>query len=142
MSGAKGLTNSYMTDDERASLSPDSEEYAHRVLGSKIQVFGWTLYVAGLWCIKACVAVFYSRLTCVHRAPNVFLSSKTSANWRDSNNLAHLKIRVHIAYVLIGVTWFVTTLLLLFGCRPMSKYWQVSPDPGGSKCPLVRQPGS
>ncbi|KAK3901864.1 hypothetical protein C8A05DRAFT_44582 [Staphylotrichum tortipilum] len=109
VAGAKGLTNSYMTDEQRASLSPDSEEYAHRVLGSKIQVFGWVLYVASLWCIKVCVAVFYSRLT---------------------NNLAHLKIRVYIAYVLIGVTWAITTLLLLFGCRPMSKYWQVSPDPG------------
>jgi hypothetical protein len=109
VSGAKGLTNSYMTDDERASLSPDSEEYAHRVLGSKIQVFGWPLYVAALWSVKACVAVFYSRLT---------------------NNLAHLKMRVHIAYVLIGVSWAVITLILLFGCRPMSKYWQISPNPG------------
>jgi hypothetical protein len=60
---ANGLTNSYMTDEERASLSPDSQEYADRVLGSKIQVFGWTLYAASLWCIKACVAIFYSRLT-------------------------------------------------------------------------------
>ena len=79
VTGAKGLTNSYMTDEERASLSPDSEEYAYRVLGSKIQVFGWALYVASLWYIKAYVAVFYSRLTYVPRAPNVFLPS-TSAN--------------------------------------------------------------
>ncbi|KAL2177492.1 uncharacterized protein P884DRAFT_329795 [Thermothelomyces heterothallicus CBS 202.75] len=106
---AHGLTNSYMTDEQRASLSPDSQEYKDRVLGSKIQVFGWTLYAASLWCIKACVAVFYSRLT---------------------TNLAHLKIRVYIAYGFIGVTWVITTLLLLFGCRPMSKYWQIYPDPG------------
>ncbi|KAJ4304343.1 hypothetical protein N0V88_001956 [Collariella sp. IMI 366227] len=63
---ANGLTNSYMTDEQRASLDPNSEEYAHRVLGSKIQVFGWVLYAASLWCIKVCVAVFYSRFTCVH----------------------------------------------------------------------------
>ncbi|AEO58639.1 hypothetical protein MYCTH_2306113 [Thermothelomyces thermophilus ATCC 42464] len=106
---AHGLTNSYMTDEQRASLSPDSQEYKDRVLGSKIQVFGWVLYAASLWCIKACVAVFYSRLT---------------------TNLAHLQIRVYIAYVFIGVTWVITTLLLLFGCRPMSKYWQIYPDPG------------
>ncbi|KAL2132776.1 hypothetical protein VTI74DRAFT_3400 [Chaetomium olivicolor] len=109
VSKANGLTNSYMTDEERASLAPDSQEYADRVLGSKIQVFGWTLYAASLWCIKACVAVFYSRLT---------------------TKLAHWQIRVYVAYAFIGVTWVVTTLLLLFGCRPMSKYWQINPDPG------------
>ncbi|KAL2161833.1 hypothetical protein VTH06DRAFT_7617 [Thermothelomyces fergusii] len=106
---AHGLTNSYMTDEQRAALSPDSQEYKDRVLGSKIQVFGWTLYAASLWCIKICVAVFYSRLT---------------------TNLAHLQIRVYIAYAFIGGTWIVTTALLLFGCRPMSKYWQIYPDPG------------
>lgn len=68
VSKTKGLTNSYMTDEQRASLSPDSQEYLDRVLGSKIQVIGWTLYAASLWCIKICVAVFYSRLACVHRS--------------------------------------------------------------------------
>jgi hypothetical protein len=67
VSAAHGLTNSYMTEEQRATLDPNSQEYADRVLGSKIQVFGWTFYTASLWCIKACVAVFYSRLTCVHR---------------------------------------------------------------------------
>lgn len=70
MSKTKGLTNSYMTDEERASLPSDSQEYIDRVLGSKIQVIGWTLYAASLWCIKACVAVFYSRLTCVQPYPS------------------------------------------------------------------------
>ncbi|KAK4201659.1 hypothetical protein QBC40DRAFT_197698 [Triangularia verruculosa] len=107
---ANGLTNSYMTDEQRAALSPDSPEYMDRVLGSKIQVIGWNVMVASLWCIKASVAIFYSRLTA---------------------QLAHLRLRVYIAYALIGVTWLVTTLLLLFGCRPMSKYWQINPDPGG-----------
>ncbi|KAH6844608.1 hypothetical protein B0I37DRAFT_377878 [Chaetomium sp. MPI-CAGE-AT-0009] len=106
---AGGLTTSYMTDEERAALDPNSVEYEHRVIGSKIQVFGWVLYAASLWCIKACVAIFYSRLT---------------------TNLASLQIRVYIAYAFIGGTWIITTCLLLFGCRPMSKYWQVYPDPG------------
>jgi hypothetical protein len=71
VSQTKGLTNSYMTDEERAALSPDSQEYADRVLGSKIQVIGWTLYATSLWCIKVCVAVFYSRLTCVCTHPRL-----------------------------------------------------------------------
>lgn len=65
MAKADGLTNSYMTDEERDKLDPNSDEYSKRVLGSKIQVFGWTLMAASLWCVKACVAVFYSRLTSV-----------------------------------------------------------------------------
>lgn len=65
--GAKfnGLTNSFMTPEQRASLSPDSREYYDRVWGSKIQVIGWSLYACILWLIKFCVAIFYSRLTYV-----------------------------------------------------------------------------
>jgi hypothetical protein len=58
-----GLTNSYMTDEERAALDPNSTEYHKRVSGSKIQVAGWSLYVMTLWMSKFCLAIFYSRLT-------------------------------------------------------------------------------
>ncbi|KAJ4183735.1 hypothetical protein NW759_017061 [Fusarium solani] len=65
--GAKfaGLTNSYMTDEERADLNPDSREHFNRVWGSKIQVLGWSLYASILWALKLCVTIFYSRLTYV-----------------------------------------------------------------------------
>ena len=63
--GAKfeGLTNSYMSDDDRASIDPNSKEYFNRQWGSKIQVMGWPVYVFILWAIKFCFASFYSRLT-------------------------------------------------------------------------------
>lgn len=65
--GAKfgGLTNSYMTPEERAELDPNSKEYYDRVWGSKIQVIGWSFYVFILWTIKFCLAFFYARLTYV-----------------------------------------------------------------------------
>ena len=65
--GAKydGLTNSYMTTKEREDLDPTSDEAWKRIGGSKIQIVGWSLYVAGLWVVKFCLAIFYSRLTCV-----------------------------------------------------------------------------
>jgi hypothetical protein len=138
VSQTKGLTNSYMTDEERAALSPDSQEYADRVLGSKIQVIGWTLYATSLWCIKVCVAVFYSRLTCVCTHPRLrdllrlFYWTNCRVLSMNSAKLAHLQIRVYISYGLIGVTWVVMTLTLLLGCRPMSKYWQIHPDPGST----------
>jgi hypothetical protein len=61
----KGLANNYMSDAQRAVLSPDSEEFRLRVGGSKTQVLGWSLYTTLLWLLKACMAIFYSRLTYV-----------------------------------------------------------------------------
>lgn len=61
----KGLTNSYMSDEERAALDPNSAEWSYRVDGSKAVVIGWSLYVAILWLVKISLAIFYSRLTCV-----------------------------------------------------------------------------
>lgn len=68
-----GLTNSYMTDEERATIDLDSEEAYNRVWGCKIQLIGWVFYATILWLVKACLAVFYSRLTFVrpHSAPIV-----------------------------------------------------------------------
>lgn len=67
--GAKfnGLTNSYMTPEQRANLDPNSEEYQNRVWGSKIQVIGWSLYAAILWGLKICIAAVYQRLTYVYQ---------------------------------------------------------------------------
>ena len=58
-----GLTNSYMTDEQRAAVDPASKEYYDRQWGSKIQIIGWSLYAMILWLIKFCVAIYYSRLT-------------------------------------------------------------------------------
>jgi hypothetical protein len=58
-----GLTNSYMTDEQREALDPDSREFYNRQWGSKIQVMGWSLYAMELWVLKLCVAVFFARLT-------------------------------------------------------------------------------
>ena len=58
----RGLANNSMTDEQRVSLSPHSEEYRLRVGGSKIQVTGWSLYTLLLWLLKTCMAISYSRL--------------------------------------------------------------------------------
>ncbi|PYI09263.1 hypothetical protein BO78DRAFT_439447 [Aspergillus sclerotiicarbonarius CBS 121057] len=104
-----GLTNSYMTDEQRASVDPSSREYYNRVWGSKIQVIGWSLYAMILWLIKFCVAIYYSRLT---------------------TGLNHLPTRVRFAYILLGVTYLVVALTIILGCQPMHKNWQISPNPG------------
>ncbi|XHG05050.1 hypothetical protein AWENTII_008300 [Aspergillus wentii] len=104
-----GLTNSYMTDEQRATLDPNSKEWADRVAGSKIQVIGWSLYAMILWLVKASLAVFYSRLT---------------------TGLQNLPLRVRIGYIILAVTYLVTGLSIVLGCQPIHKYWQINPDPG------------
>ncbi|KAL4950989.1 hypothetical protein BDW69DRAFT_186838 [Aspergillus filifer] len=104
-----GLTNSYMTDEQRAALDPSSREYYNRQMGSKIQVAGWSLYTMVLWLIKGSLAVFYSRLT---------------------TGLSHLPTRVRIAYFMLGATYLGVALTLVLSCQPMKKFWQINPDPG------------
>ncbi|CAG8890340.1 unnamed protein product [Penicillium egyptiacum] len=111
-----GLANNAMTDEQRKNLSPDSEEYRLRVGGSKVQVAGWSLYTLLLWLLKTCMAIFYSRLTA---------------------GLVNMRIRIHIAYVLIATTYIATICSILFGCHPMKKNWQIHPDPGNYCQPAV-----
>lgn len=44
--------------------------------------------------------------------------------------LINMRIRVHIAYAFIAVTYVATICSILFGCHPMHKNWQIYPDPG------------
>ncbi|CAI7594279.1 unnamed protein product [Penicillium glandicola] len=111
-----GFANNSMTDEERKALSPDSEEYRLRVGGSKVQVAGWSLYTLLLWLLKTCMAVFYSRLTA---------------------GLVYMRIRIHIAYVLIAITYIATICSILFGCHPIDKNWQIYPNPGNYCQPAV-----
>ncbi|RYP53882.1 hypothetical protein DL768_001194 [Monosporascus sp. mg162] len=60
---AQGLANNGMTDEERATLSPNSPEYHTRIIGSKIQLGGWASYSVLLWSLKASLLMFYLRLT-------------------------------------------------------------------------------
>lgn len=59
----KGLSIDAMTDEQRATLDPNSQEWSDRVNGSKTSVLGWITYTCLLWTLKACVCILYSRLT-------------------------------------------------------------------------------
>ncbi|GKT46128.1 uncharacterized protein ColSpa_06309 [Colletotrichum spaethianum] len=61
----KGFANNGMTDEQRATLDPASEEWQLRVNGSKTHVIGLLLYTTLLWLLKACWVIYYSRLTYV-----------------------------------------------------------------------------
>lgn len=44
--------------------------------------------------------------------------------------LINMRVRIHVAYVLIAVTYIATICSILFGCHPMEKNWQINPNPG------------
>ncbi|OAA65565.1 hypothetical protein SPI_02352 [Niveomyces insectorum RCEF 264] len=104
-----------MSDAERAALDPSSEEYYLRVNGSKTQVAGWSTYTFLLWILKASMCTFYLRLT-------------DGLNYRW---------RIYVGFGMIVTTWLAVLLSILLGCRPMSKNWQIYPDPGNFCQPAI-----
>ncbi|KAI1841795.1 hypothetical protein JX266_011972 [Neoarthrinium moseri] len=104
-----GFANSGMTEDHRATLDPNGEEYMKRVDGSKTQMAGWVMYALVLWSLKAAMCSLFLRLT---------------------SRLGSYKIRIQIGFGLLLVTWLSVTLAIIFSCTPIYKNWQVYPDPG------------
>ncbi|KAI1846217.1 hypothetical protein JX265_010594 [Neoarthrinium moseri] len=111
-----GLANNGMTEEERAALDPNSEEYAKRVGGSKTQVSGWVTYVLLLWVLKAAMCAFLLRLT---------------------ERLDGYRIRIYIGFGLIIATYIIVTLSILLSCQPLSNNWKIYPDPGRNCQPAV-----
>ena len=99
-----------MSDEQRRTLAVDSPEYHMRVLGSKIQVAGWTAYSALIWALKLSMLTFYIRLT---------------------NGLGRpYRIRINIGFALVIGTFIAAILSIFIGCRPFNHYWQINPNPG------------
>ncbi|KAF5510889.1 hypothetical protein CGCS363_v003667 [Colletotrichum siamense] len=109
---AHGLANNGMTDDERTALSTTDPEFTLRVIGSKIQVAGWTTYSALLLLLKLSMLFFYLRLT--------------------EGLGRRYRMRIWIGFGLVIGTFMASILAVFLACIPFDKYWQISPDPGNS----------
>ncbi|KAH6609149.1 hypothetical protein Trco_002495 [Trichoderma cornu-damae] len=114
---ANGLANNGMTDAQRAALSPDDPEYRLRVIGSKIQLAGWSTYSSLLWTLKASLLIFYTRLT--------------------EGLTRQYRIRIYVGFAFLAVGYIVVALNLYLSCRPFQKFWQIYPDPGNNCQPAV-----
>ncbi|KAF7543930.1 hypothetical protein G7046_g9902 [Stylonectria norvegica] len=111
-----GLANSGMTDEQRRTLDPASEEFRLRVNGSKTQIAGWSTYTFLLWVLKAAMCAFYLRLT---------------------EGLDNYRPRIFVGFGLIVVTWLTVLFSILFGCNSFKKNWQIDPDPGNFCQPAI-----
>ncbi|KAL5360110.1 hypothetical protein BJX96DRAFT_174980 [Aspergillus floccosus] len=117
---AHGLANNGLTDTQRAALSPDNPEYQLRVVGSKIQVAGWTTYSVLMCSLKLSMLAFYTRLT---------------------EGLGHrYRNPVYIGFALVVGTSIIGIITIFAACRPFHKYWQINPDPGNACQPAVSKP--
>ncbi|KAL2206381.1 hypothetical protein CC79DRAFT_1369800 [Sarocladium strictum] len=113
---AQGLANNSMTPYSRANLPAEHPEYQMRILGSKIQLAGWSVYSTLLWCLKGAMCTFYFRLT------------------RDFEGY---RPRLYVGFGLIGVTYLVVVMNFFLSCRPFHHMWQISPDPGQFCYPAI-----
>ena len=87
-----------------------------RVLGSKIQLAGWSCYSTLLWCLKGAMCTFYFRLT------------------RDFEGYRKW---LYFGFGFIAVSWLIVVLNLFLSCRPFHHMWQISPDPGQYCYPAI-----
>ncbi|KAK5662337.1 hypothetical protein OQA88_8244 [Cercophora sp. LCS_1] len=117
---ARGLANNGMTDLQRQNLLPSNPEFDMRVIGSQIQVAGWTCYSTLMAVLKFSMLVFYLRLT-----------NGLSRNYRN---------RVHIGFALVLAGYLASVLTTFASCRPFHWYWQINPDPGNACQAAVSRP--
>ncbi|KAI1390336.1 uncharacterized protein F4822DRAFT_401579 [Hypoxylon trugodes] len=112
----KGLANNAMTDEQRATLDPNSEEWYLRVSGSKTHVVGLLLYTTLLWLLKSCWLVYYSRLT------------------DGVNNMRQV---ILWGAGIIATTYISCLLVAFLKCIPFNHQWQINPSPGNHCMPAI-----
>lgn len=119
---AQGMANNGMSDEQRRTLPAGSPEYHMRVLGSQIQVAGWTVYSMLIWALKLSMLTFYTRLTSGLGRP--------------------FRIRINIGFALVLSTFVAALLSIFTACRPFGRYWQINPNPGSKQREMTRNPCS
>ncbi|KAJ5733640.1 hypothetical protein N7493_002426 [Penicillium malachiteum] len=126
---AGGMANNSMTDAERAALSSSSTEFHKRVLGSKIQIAGWSTYVALINFLKLSMLAFYLRLMV------------TTIRFHDHEGLGRrYQIPIYIGFGLVIVGFVASLITILAACRPFERNWQIYPDPGNVCQPAISKP--
>ncbi|OAA50728.1 hypothetical protein ISF_09346 [Cordyceps fumosorosea ARSEF 2679] len=107
---AHGLANNGMTETQRASLDPNSDEYMRRVVGSKIQVAGWSTYVCLMTGLKISMLFFLARL--------MFGLGRS------------FQLRIFVGFILVIATFIACIVSIFVSCRPLQHYWAIYPNPG------------
>ncbi|KAM4067161.1 hypothetical protein HRG_001157 [Hirsutella rhossiliensis] len=113
-----GLANNGLTPEQRNALDPDSDEWRLRVKGSQTHLAGWLLYTSLLWILKLCWLFYYRRL---------------------GDRVDRMTLKVTLGFSFCAVTFLAVLFTILFGCWPVSKHWQINPDPGNFCYPAISE---
>ncbi|RSL55439.1 hypothetical protein CEP51_014547 [Fusarium floridanum] len=111
-----GLANNAMSNEQRAALDADSDEYHQRVRGSQTHILGWLTYATLHWCLKLCWLFFFRRL---------------------GYGVSNMALKVNVGFAAVGVTSFGVFFTILCSCWSIYKKWQIYPDPGDTCYPAV-----
>ncbi|KAI1739739.1 hypothetical protein F4680DRAFT_134352 [Xylaria scruposa] len=114
---AHGLANNGMTDAERLALSPNDPEFQTRVIGSKIQIAGWSVYSSLMCFLKLSVLVFYIRLT--------------------EGLGRRYRLQIWAGFGLVIGSFIASIAAILFSCLPIYRNWQIYPNPGNHCQPAI-----
>ncbi|KAJ3479154.1 hypothetical protein NLG97_g8389 [Lecanicillium saksenae] len=109
---ADGMANNGMTEAQRANLDTSSDEYMKRVIGSKIQVAGWSTYICLMTALKLSMLFFLTRL--------MFGLGRA------------FQVRIFVGFLLVAGTFIACTISVFASCRPFNHYWAIYPNPGRS----------
>ncbi|KGO77306.1 hypothetical protein PITC_092660 [Penicillium italicum] len=115
-----GLANNGMTTAQREALLPSNPVYRARVIGSKIQIAGWTTYAALINSLKLSMLAFYIRLM-------------------DGLGRRY-QIPIYLGFGLVAGCFLASVITIFAACRPFHKNWQINPDPGTVCQPAISTP--
>ncbi|KAK7181483.1 hypothetical protein DPSP01_012484 [Paraphaeosphaeria sporulosa] len=56
---------------------------------------------------------------------------------RLTNGLSFYKTRINVGFMIVGVTWVGLIFAVLLDCQPLTKNWQISPNPSNLAQPII-----
>lgn len=100
-----------------------------RVIGSKIQIAGWSTYAALINSIKLSMLAFYVRLMVLISIISDGSSQQISNTQQDGLGRRY-HIPIYVGFGLVIGSFLASIITIFAACRPFHKNWQINPDPG------------
>lgn len=107
-------------------LRDDNGLHLQRVIGSKIQIAGWTTYVAMINSLKLSMLAFYIRLMVCFQ----HLHYKNTTNTNQEGLSRRYQMPIWIGFALVIASFLASIITIFASCQPFHKNWQINPDPG------------
>ncbi|KAJ3495055.1 hypothetical protein NLG97_g3671 [Lecanicillium saksenae] len=118
---AHGLANGGMTDEERATLSPDSAEHRMRIANTNSRLDDLRHHALDIQDMHA----------------NLLYKINGKSSILQSGLHRSYKKQIYVGFALLGSTYIILMATVFLSCRPFQKFWQIYPDPGNACQPAL-----